>query len=111
MKPYEYLLPTCCANAREHPCVFLADTENGTVYWFAPMHESIAMDMLPTHRPRASFCPYCGEALPKMRRRAVLPGKVCVITDGGYYCDTCGKRLNACKCLPPAAAWEPDVRS
>lgn len=56
----------------------------------------------------AFFCPFCGTKLPEVQKKAEPPkDKVCVITDGGYYCDTCSKRGNECDCLPQVALWEP----
>jgi len=57
--------------------------------------------------PEAKFCTFCGEALPKMVRKATPPIPLCIVTDGGYYCDTCKQRL-PCTCLPPSAAFEPE---
>jgi hypothetical protein len=56
--------------------------------------------------PGARFCPFCGALTPEMRLRAKPPPDLCVVTDGGYYCDTCGERLRSCRCLPPEAAFE-----
>ncbi len=53
-----------------------------------------------------SFCPFCGARVPGVRRRAELPPRVMVIVDGGYYCDTCGERLDACDCPSPETMWE-----
>lgn len=53
------------------------------------------------------FCPYCATPIPKMRRMKNPPKDITVVTDGGYYCDTCQERLRCCMCLPPEAAFEP----
>jgi hypothetical protein len=57
----------------------------------------------------AKFCPHCGTPVPK-----VVPsnykGKICKVTDGGYYCDTCGERLMACKCKPSEFAWKAEEK-
>lgn len=53
-----------------------------------------------------SFCPWCGVKLPEMKQGPVT-GKVVVITDGGYYCDTCRERLDNCECHAPAEFWVP----
>jgi hypothetical protein len=60
-----------------------------------------------------SFCPFCGASPPQIRPRKNPPAKVRKITDGGYYCDTCKERLNACECHPPEHLWEinPDCNS
>jgi methionyl-tRNA synthetase len=54
------------------------------------------------------FCPFCGKPLPKIRLKVKIPKRVMTMTDGGYYCDTCGKRLMECNCLPPEVMWEID---
>jgi hypothetical protein len=55
----------------------------------------------------ATFCPYCGASLPKVRlRETPRDDRVAVVADGGYYCDTCEERLMNCDCLPPEAAYE-----
>ena len=53
-----------------------------------------------------SFCPHCGKKLPDLKERENPPDKICQVTDGGYYCDVCNKRLSECRCLPPEHAWE-----
>lgn len=50
-------------------------------------------------------CPFCGTKLPKVEVDTDPPQPLCVVTDGGYYCDTCKERLNACECNHPAAAY------
>jgi hypothetical protein len=52
----------------------------------------------------ASFCPFCGSPVPEIERKPEPP-KVCVCTDDGYYCDTCGDRLGECGCPAPEEAW------
>jgi hypothetical protein len=52
------------------------------------------------------YCPCCGKKLPKVRLRKNQPKKIVVISDGGYYCDTCGERLTNCWCSPPEHRWE-----
>jgi hypothetical protein len=113
--------PPCCPAARLYPAVtFLLDHyESGDTdlvrgRWLASLHDGLmreeslfrgTLEYL-TERPEAKFCPYCGTAVPEMRR--VSPSTpVCRVTDGGYYCDTCKERLSSCTCLPPEAAWEP----
>lgn len=54
----------------------------------------------------AKFCPYCAAPVPEIERIKVEK-PVCKCTDGGYYCDACGKRLNECQCLPPMNEWRP----
>ena len=52
------------------------------------------------------FCPHCATPVPEIKKR-VTEEKICVVTDGGYYCDTCKKRGNECECKSPEYAWEP----
>lgn len=56
--------------------------------------------------PDVRFCPFCAAPVPRTRRMERPPLDLCVVTDGGYYCDTCFERLNGCLCLPPEAAFE-----
>lgn len=51
-------------------------------------------------------CPFCGTPVPPIRLRARPPKAVCLVIDGGYYCATCEKRLNECRCANPARLWE-----
>lgn len=54
----------------------------------------------------ASHCPFCGQKVPDVRLRANPPKRVCTIVDGGYYCNTCGERLDGCRCAPPEYNWK-----
>jgi hypothetical protein len=53
------------------------------------------------------FCPFCGKKLPEIIERPNPPKRICTVTDGGYYCDTCQERLCACKCEIPWMRWMP----
>ncbi len=53
-----------------------------------------------------NFCPWCGKKLPELIKSETPPEPLCRVTDGGYYCDTCGERLHGCQCHPPWAAYE-----
>lgn len=53
------------------------------------------------------FCPFCGKNLPKIIKKRKLPKKLVKITDGGYYCDTCGERLDQCACAGTVQAYKP----
>lgn len=56
-------------------------------------------------RADAKHCPFCGTPVPEIEKLTVdVP--ICTVTDGGYYCDTCSKRLNECKCYPPEWPWK-----
>lgn len=104
--------PQCCEQVEETGSVFLVVPDsfvNGDLAtkpkWgivaYHPQWET-------TTHILVDYCPHCGERLP-----AVVPvepkGKVCLVTDGGYYCETCKKRLSECQCLPPAFRWGPNV--
>jgi hypothetical protein len=52
------------------------------------------------------FCPHCGVAMPLIRKRQIPLEPICDIIDGGYYCNTCHERLDACSCWPCEAHWE-----
>lgn len=104
MSEREEITPRCCDSATRTRTVVLRYSEEA-------MYRSRGQG---GHTPRwtingheASFCPFCGDRLPAVRRRAVQPELVCRVSDGGYYCDTCGERLNCCGCAAPEAAWEP----
>lgn len=51
-------------------------------------------------------CPFCAKPVPEIRLRSKPPQRVCVVTDGGLYCDTCERRLDDCRCLPTERLWE-----
>lgn len=55
----------------------------------------------------AKACPFCGTPVPTIVPRDTTGKKICKITDGGYYCDTCNERLMACRCYPPEWNWQP----
>jgi hypothetical protein len=113
-------LPTCCEAAQKFPVVIFSvdpgDCDSNTVdgHWRIDVNK-ISDDL--RYRspdrwkgnseiaPRPNFCPYCSKALPKMvRKKEALP-HVCHIIDG-YYCNTCGERLQFCYCDPPEFAFE-----
>ena len=52
-----------------------------------------------------SFCPYCGTKLPTPVKTTPLLHPIRKVTDGGYYCDTCGDRLACCRCWPELVGW------
>lgn len=56
---------------------------------------------------RIRFCPFCGAAVPAIRLRKRPPKRIRVVTDGGYYCDTCKLRLESCGCASIERLWEP----
>lgn len=50
------------------------------------------------------FCPFCGQKLPEIRKRANPPDAVWNGDDD--YCDTCGERNMGCTCHHPTVLWE-----
>ena len=101
--------PTCCEEAQKYPTalvvldIYEGDTRVTSAKWGAPRFEHLNFRGRP---PEPKFCGWCGTKLPKLRRLDPLPKLLCVVTDGGYYCDTCSERLIACKCPHPAMGWE-----
>lgn len=107
--------PKCCKEAQEYPAItFSVDYDKDPVEgkWYISTNEhlcsrlSIRNRFFYENRPAPKFCPYCGTPLPEMIRKDPVPENICVITDGGYYCDTCEERLSSCKCLAPSSAFE-----
>ncbi len=52
-------------------------------------------------------CPFCGEKMPKVRRKAELPSPILNWDPENGYCKTCKDRCCNCTCFPPEAAYEP----
>lgn len=111
----KFLLPNCCQAARDYPTavvqvdVYEGDSQTNEAEWVTSVFDDLQEPFSPsryTPGPSPEFCTYCGEKLRELQRKSREPKKVCRVTDGGYYCDTCGKRLIECKCLPPSSAWE-----
>lgn len=111
-----FVTPGCCKASGSTPVVFLKipsdfwrkerSFDEIKVFkptWCAYFYDSaIALHQTVT----VDNCPFCGKKLPEIdlvKRR----GKVSVIIDGGYYCDTCKERLCNCKCLPMEFFWGP----
>jgi hypothetical protein len=103
--------PKCCAAAQTYKAVVLSVDVYGDVpsnevepRWFVP---TSAKDEIfdAAAIPRPTACPFCATPLPAPVRRTDNP-RVCVVSDGGYYCDTCGERLRSCECLTPEQAYE-----
>lgn len=102
----------CCDTAKKWRTVYLEIPDSffsgdldtpptWVVRGYHPEYESIPA---PTG---AAFCPHCGRPAP-----GIVPSgdrrKICKVTDGGYYCDTCGKRLIQCGCGHPTRRWKCD---
>ena len=111
--------PKCCDAQKKHPTIraLCADdddgnfSENTPVKWYIRpliidsyyLYNGNPFDHTEITEPK--FCPFCGKALPELIKKNKPPKNVCVVTDGGYYCDTCKERLDNCKCYPPEARW------
>jgi len=54
----------------------------------------------------AKVCSFCAAPVPEIEK-VVVDGPVARVSDGGYYCDTCGERLMCCDCHPPTWEWRP----
>lgn len=100
----------CCEDARNNSTVFLAykdllecnvSKEIKPVWmvrgWYTP-YDCLTYG-------EVKFCPHCATPVPEIEP-SKIKGRIQKITDGGYYCDTCKKRLMECQCLPPTQAWK-----
>ena len=52
------------------------------------------------------FCPWCAAPMPEFEYAPQPNEHYMICTDGGYYCDECGERLDSCYCLPRECAWK-----
>jgi hypothetical protein len=106
--------PTCCEAVQESKSVFLEyeieDLRSGVYHdkepdWVAAGFNAQTDRNFPVV---VSFCPHCGTALPRLKRRR---GRMAIaeinMLEG--KCDHCHKRLMECRCLPPEFAYEPDT--
>jgi|TARA_Y100000034_G_scaffold113159_1_gene147825 hypothetical protein len=104
------ITPDCCPDSKKLMAVglkhdgHLMDDDCGTSKkpnWCIKVYHVDGKEYL--YEVRVEFCPFCGDELPDVERRPKPPKRLCVISDGGYYCDTCEtstgkKRLDACRC-------------
>lgn len=108
----------CCQEQIDYPTIICKadcadETGEVSVRWLTSMHDVEIFYIKQRERgetgwnniPEPKFCTYCGEPVPKLVKKKNPPSH-CVYTDGGYYCNNCGERLQCCSCLPPEAAWE-----
>jgi hypothetical protein len=128
----QQITPKCCKKVQEKQTVFLSydgyDSEDYEKLWCwedgeekkgpadrKNMYEKYKPLWVSGHRDLRSrcwgltkikFCPHCSRPVPEIKRRKTTR-KIRSITDGGYYCDTCGERIMACQCYAPEYAWEP----
>lgn len=101
--------PTCCEEVNRLQTVFIAHKTsydlNSKVGWYAFTFDN---EMELHRKVSVAFCPHCATKLPEIELNPdITDKKICSITDGGYYCDTCKKRLMSCTCLPPTFRYRP----
>ncbi len=105
----KYVTPKCCEKVQNHLTVLLevdytqpVDKQNP--HWVVRgMNDS--QNAIEMYLP-CDFCPHCGEPTPQIKLRET-DEDICVVTDGGYYCETCKQRVDSCKCEAPAYRFEP----
>lgn len=117
--------PSCCDKIKEYQIVRLVinyddfglDEENTKPYWalhgsapdmacerlYASVREDDRVQLYAQPIP-VDKCPFCTAELPEVIRNRRIK-KVMKFSDGGYYCDTCGERLNCCECWMPEATF------
>lgn len=108
------LTPGCCDAVKEHNTVFLC-CDSGDIYG----HKEGAEEPKPKWMCRSwnnefrcndhtevKFCPHCAKSVPEIEPSNITDRKICSVTDGGYYCDSCSERLHACTCLPHEYRWK-----
>jgi hypothetical protein len=113
MTTHKPITPECCDDAKISGAVFLRFDE-AILYGnskgqagFKPswVTRGYAFDGVP-YAARAKYCPFCAAPVPPIVPRQTAE-KICSVTDGGYYCDTCKERLIGCTCMAPEYAWRP----
>jgi hypothetical protein len=115
MNEFESLVsPTCCSESLTNKSVYLELPESFyegdlTTPPTWKMKGHIKFKQIHHRGPVApKFCPFCSKKLPE-----IIPSnevkKIRTVTDGGYYCATCGDRLRTCKCLPGEFRWKAEI--
>lgn len=99
--------PCCCERGAKAVYLGFAydDEDCKTPEWHVTHFKTDSIDREDDPYPPASYCPYCGKSLPTLVKRTPELPRIRVVTDGGYYCDTCHDRLNNCLCVPEAWRW------
>lgn len=105
--------PTCCEKARYVVTFYLnwPGTRGGVTGWFISTsreRQPSYLKMTMSYACEVSHCPFCGTDLPEIRKREDPPEPLCVLSESGDYCMTCGVGGGAsiCNCYPPSAAYE-----
>lgn len=113
-RQYTFVMPECCAKMIETATICLNTPEEFTSgdtktlpKWYIRTGEREGLGSGQRHGyTEPQFCPFCATPVPEVERR-VTDRKIMVVTDGGYYCATCGERCHSCSCLPAAFHWQP----
>lgn len=105
-----YIIPLCCTHEGFLLTQFIREPIIFVGYNYADwVNVCYGKDVKPhwilSRTVYVRFCPYCGIKLREIVERIGGPENICTITDGGYYCDTCKKRLNECQCEMPWMRW------
>jgi hypothetical protein len=111
-RQYRYVMPECCKAMIDTAAIslFLSETfGDGDLEtppkWYVRVGDPESGDGFTIEE--AFFCPFCAKPVPKIEKRQT-DRKICVVTDGGYYCKTCEERLNCCRCLNGSFHWQPE---
>ena len=110
-----FVTPKCCNEVKEKHTVFLRHSRD-EIYtrnrsgqkdlepeWYCMIYDTKGGMF---DRVKVNFCPHCSKRLPDIERRKT-DKPICDITDGGFYCNTCKRKLCECGCYPPEYAWKP----
>lgn len=92
------------ARTREEFVDFVHTTPPGWYMEIMP-RASTSVEQPPIVDGHIAWCPFCGEKLPTPVRN-LHQKRMAVVTDGGYYCDACTKRLQTCRCPTPEQHWK-----
>lgn len=109
---YPDIHPSCCSKMEEHPAIFLRCPNSiytGNIEekpnWFILCYDKNKL----TGKVLVHCCPFCGKQVPNVVKSDIKK-KIFTCSDGdacgGDYCDTCGKRIRECSCLPPEYRWK-----
>ena len=103
----ERLTPKCCKTVQEKFTVVLCcpyEEIINNILTAKPQWRCRSFDEQQT-ASEVKFCPHCGETLPDVAFDPDPNVKYTVVTDSGYYCDTCNERLSYCTCTRPEFRW------
>jgi len=121
MRKINRTTPDCCKYAQTYICLTYDNGEGcdedkdyyfkNKPFWFirgCKEYEGFWADCrdFSLLKLKIEFCPSCGKKLPELSMKKRLPKKIMTVTDGGFYCDVCKRRLDSCNCSKPWALWE-----